>query len=1059
MFYLYNSNRTERLARQLAAVIRASDSHNPLGQTAFLVQNREIKRLLSQYLADRFGVWGNSTYFLPLRFIAHVCEELDIAYDSAPFDRTVMAWRLERLLRDLSDPALAQIRSYLSGDHSDIKRYQLARQIADLFDQYQIMRPAMIDSWDRDRSVTSNPAEQWQRHLWKRLRQEDSGPNRAEVIDSLIRHLEDRREELPDGLQTLFVFGLHTLPPLFLFILESLARKSDIHFFLLTPCSEYWGDMETARQRLSRDRQIDLAADLATYHPLLAGLGRQGADFQDLLLSRVEEIHDGPELFVVNREQNKNQVLHRLQDDLLAARYEPAAAPASILAEDDSLVVVSCHSRMRETSVLRDYIIDWLNDDPRLGLHEIVVMAPDIQAYRDYIAAAFSDMAFDISDCRRRRDNRHVEIFSRFLKLFSGRYEAAELLGLLDQPEVRRTFSIAVSDLEQISRWVRDAGIRWGLSDEQRRDDGYGEFEAGTWCNGLERLMLGLASGSKECIDDRIPYVDIEGGEADLLGNLCLFIELVEQSRISIGQPRSLEQWSTLLHAMISGLFGDDDSADILQLQEICSSLAAPCAQYHEEPLSFEVIRQWFEHEADAVSSAGFLRGRLTFCSMLPMRSIPFKIICLLGLNDKEFPRQDRVIPFDLLTAAYEKGDRSKRADDRYQFLEAVLAARQRLYISYVGQSIRSNEPIPPSPVIAELLEVVEYCYGPVEVVEQPLQPFNEAYFTDGFRFFSHSDYYCRTARSLRHKPQPDRGPWLSETLAQPGVKSLALHDLERFIANPQRYFVQNVLEIKLQTKDDLLPGDEPFGLEGLEKYLLNQIITEHLIAGHNPDTLFVELQQEQRWPLGFPGRHLFDAAAAEIGAFIHRLRAFEPEPCLEDLDIELTVGSVRVDGVIEHCGRNGLLLYRYSPMKGRDLLRGWLLHLVAGTAGVRRGATRIVAQDEMITIDAAAGAEEDLQLLIDLFLQGCVRPSPLYVEPAFCYGLQVLKNRGRGKKDPLTAAIEQCNRSIERGYSAELSTLYREPEAGVLLDEQFKRAADQIMVPLLERAEIESFG
>ncbi|MEJ2056261.1 MAG: exodeoxyribonuclease V subunit gamma [Desulfofustis sp.] len=1057
MFYLYNSNRTERLAEQLAAVVSATKSQNPFEQTAFLVQNREIKRLLNQYLADRFGVWGNSTYLLPLSFIAHVCETLEIPYDSASFDRSVMVWRLERLLRDLSDPAMTPIRSYLSGDHPDIKRYQLARQIADLFDQYQIMRPAMIDSWDRDRTVTDKRAEQWQQHLWKRLRQEGDGRNRAEVIGTLIRHLEGRQEELPGGLKKLFVFGLHTLPPLFLSILDNLARLSDIHFFLLTPCAEYWGDMESARQRLSRDKEIDLAADLTAYHPLLAGLGRQGADFQELLLSRVEEIYDGPQLFVVNAEQNRDNLLHRLQDDLLTARYEAAVTPPSIAPGDDSIVVVSCHSRMRETAVLKDYIITWLNDDPRLGLHDIVVMAPDIQEYRDFIAAAFSDMTFDISDCRKRRDNRHVEIFSRFLKLFTGRYEAADLLGLLDQPEVRRTFSISTPELEQITQWVRDAGIRWGLSEEQRGDDGYGGFEAGTWLNGLERLMLGLASGSKACIDNRVPYVDIEAGEADLLGNLCLFIELIEQSRSRIRHPRSLTQWSMLFDDMISGLFGDDDTAEILQLQEICSSLAGLYARYHEEPLSFDAVRQWFEHEADGVSSAGFLRGRLSFCSMLPMRSIPFKIICLLGLNDKEFPRQDRIIPFDLLSGTYEKGDRSRRADDRYQFLEAVLAARQRLYISYIGQSIRSNEPIPPSPVIAELLEVAKHCYGPVEVVDQPLQPFNEAYFTDASGLFSHSEYYCRTARSLRTNPQPDRGPWLDKALPRPGVTNLDLHDLERFIGNPQRYFVQNMLEIKLQTKDERRPGDEPFGLEGLEKYLLNQIIMEHLIAGHHPDTLFLELQQEQLWPLGFPGRNQFDTVADEIGAFILRIHELEPALSLESIDIELALGSLRVVGVIEHYGRSGLLFYRYSPMKGRDLLRGWLLHLLAGAAGVRRGATRIVAQDEIITIGAAVGTEEDLQRLIELYLRGCEYPSPCYVEPAYAYGRQVLKNRGRGKKDPLTAAIERCSRSIERGYSPELNTLYREPEAAALLDAQFQQAAEQIMVPILEQAEIVS--
>jgi len=1062
MFYLYNSNRTERLAETLAGIIHATGSENPFEQTPFLVQNREIKRLLSQHLADTFGIWGNARYLLPLSFISYVCDKLGIDHDSSAFDRAVLVWRLERLLRDLDDPALTPLRSYLDGDQSAVKRYQLARQVADLFDQYQIMRPAMTGTWDRGRAVTNNSAELWQRRLWQKLRGEGCGENRAEVIESLINRLDSHHSEPPDGLKKIFVFGLHTLQPMFLSVLKSLSRVSDIHFFLLTPCAQYWGDMETARQRLRKEKDLELDVDLAAYHPLLAGLGRQGADFQELLLSQVEEIDDGPELFVVNAMQNNNTLLHRLQDDLLDARYEPQVIPASISPDDDSLVVASCHSRMRETAVLRDYILKWLHEDPALSLHDIVVMAPDIQLYRDFIAATFSDITHDISDCRTRRDNRYVEIFSRFLKLLTSRYEAADILGLLDQPEVGRTFSISVSDHELITHWVRAAGIRWGLSEEQRQDDLSLGFNDGTWISGLERLLFGLASGARAPIDNQVPYIDIEGKDAELLGSLLLFLELVDQCRRSTRLSRSLADWSSLFHDMITGLFGDSDSAEYLQLQEICSSLSRKFAAHHEEPVSFDVVRQWFDSEADKISSVGFLRGRLTFCSMLPMRSIPFQVICLLGLNDREFPRQDRIIPFDLLVGTYEKGDRSKRADDRYQFLEAILAARKRLYLSFVGQSIRSNEPIPPSPVISELLEAVEHCYGPVEVVEHPLQPFNEVYFTGDSKLVSHSHYHCMTARSLRNRPAYQPGPWLEdplEPLEHAYHQSVNLQDLERFVANPQRCFVQDILNIKLRTTEDILPADEPFGLEGLERYLLDQVLIEKMVAGYDRDALFAELQQELLWPLGFPGRNLFAEASVDISDFICRIREIDPNLRFDHLDLELSVDPYQVFGVIEHFSDNGLLLYRYGQMKGGDLMRGWLLHLIAGAAELRRGPTRIVAKDEMITIGDAVGDENDLRRLIDLYSRSLSYPVPFYVEPAFCYGRQILKNRGRGRKDPLQVAVAACRRSIDLGYSPELMTLFREPQADILLDEQFRDLADQIMVPILEQAEIGSFG
>ncbi len=263
--------------------------------------------------------------------------------------------------------------------------------------------------------------------------------------------------------------------------------------------------METRRTRVGRDPGEVGYFGSGTFHPLLAGLGRQGADFQDLLLDQVEEISDGPDLFFGHDDEVDLSVLHRLQNDLLTGRWDETGLSASSLAADDSVVIVSCHSRMREVSVLKDYILKWLSDDPQLRLHDIVVMAPDIQLYADLIPAVFKDVAHDISDCRKRRDNRYVEIFSQFLDLFSGRFSGPEIISLLDQPEVRTTFSISSADLETIKYWLGDVGIRWGLSAEQRDQDGFADFKMGTWLNGLERMLLGLAAGSKEPIDSWFP--------------------------------------------------------------------------------------------------------------------------------------------------------------------------------------------------------------------------------------------------------------------------------------------------------------------------------------------------------------------------------------------------------------------------------------------------------------------------------------------------------------------------------------------------------------------------
>ena len=1057
MFVLYSSNRTERLAEQLATVIGETGGQTLFSKAVFLVQSREMERMLSQFLADRFGVWGNSRYLLPMQFIEDLSAAVGVAHESHEFDRSILAWRLEQLLRQIDEPSLQPVRSYLSGAHAGVKRFQFARQLANLFDQYQIMRPELIRAWDSGRRVTLNNSEIWQSYLWQQLRQESSTRHRGEVVAALIEKLGERDLDLPAELRRVFVFGLHTLPPQFLSVLTALADDAAVHFFLLAPCSFYWGDMESRRSRLARDAAGDAAADAADFHPLLVGLGRQGADFQELLLNQVEELVDGPDLFVSHGEDSALPLLFRLQNDLLQGFLNGSTGISSNAQEDDSVVIVSCHSRMREVAVLKDHLLKWLTEAPSLGLHDIVVMAPDIQLYADIIPAVFNDVAHDISDCRKRRDNRYVEIFSQFLGLFKGRFTAPEILSLLDQPEVGRSFAIGPADLETIAHWLKEAGIRWGLSSEQRHQDGLVRFEAGTWRQGLERMLLGLAAGSKDPIDDLIPYIALEGGSAELLGSFCEFIEMIELSRGRINKAHSLREWSALLHDMASRLFGTSESSDYLALQEMLADLADPASSYHEQLLDFEVIHQWFEFEAETITSVDFLRGRLTFCSMLPMRSIPFKVICLLGLNDGEFPKQDRFLPFNLLTEHYERGDRSRRADDRYQFLEAILAARQRLYISYLGQSIRTNAPLPPSPVVAELIEAIEQGGGALTVINHPLQPFDAAYFSGEKALFSHHRHYCATAQSLRTRAAEINGPWFREQIDPARDDHVNLPDLASFLTNPQRYFVRQILRMTLRQEVELLEDSEPFSLDALERYLASQELLEALLAGNEAELILKEFQQKQIWPLGYPGRQQFEELCGELEKFGARLERVDLGAPLPHLEFETVLGSAPVSGVLANLRTKGQLLYRYGRLKGRDLLLGWLLHLAAGAAGSREGPTKVVLKDATITIADGCGSLDDLSQVVELYHAGCRQPSSLYTEAAFSYCQQNLVNRCRGRTSPLAKAIKTLDRQIVNGFAEELSILFTDPRGSVLLDDEFVALCNDFLLPVMEQVEIDT--
>lgn len=1056
MFYLHASNRTENLLRHLAEVIRADERIDPFSREMFLVQGQGLERIISQRMAENFGVWCNFEYLLPLAFLEVLANRLGMSIHPDGFGREVLVWRLEGLLRDIDEPVFAPLVHYFQGENPELKRFQLARQLANLFDQYQVMRPDLLALWQKGRMAGGHPAEGWQMRLWQRLAAlSPDSVHRGAILQEVGRRLTGGEDLFPLLPTRLSVFGLHIMPPLFLSLLAGLARHSDVHLYILSPCEEYWGDLPGKRQQV-RQRLV-LAAEgreaealSAPGHPLLVSLGRQGRDFQAMLLDQVDfelefRSFDNP------CTTSSSTLLHRLQADMLANRSGGPGNSGNVTADDESIIVVSCHSRLREVAVVKEHILDWLHRDPDLELRDIVVMAPDIQDYAALIPAVFADLQHSIADRSLRRRNSSLSTFLAFVDILGGRFGWMEVLDLLQKDEVFPQFELTAGDLEQLRQWVTGSGIRWGLSAGQRQGLGLPADSSCTWQAGLERLLMGYAIDSPDFVDGVLPYTAIEGGAARALGGLCEFVAILADAERDLGEGRSLAEWSRLLMHYAGRLFGEEDNPDILELRQILVELDA--GAFHQEPVVLAVVRDWLETAGnESRSASGFLRGQLTFCSMLPMRSIPFRIVCLLGLADGSFPGSDRHATFDLLAAERRWGDRSKRDDDRYQFLEALLAARDVLYISYPGQSIRSNEKMPPSVVVAELLEVLKDDYGlqAEDIVRHhPLQPFSRRYFTgEDRRFFSYDGQACATAGRLADA-QAESGPWWTGELAgrEDGVVPLA--ELFGFFVNPQKWFVRNRLGIRLDLDEDLAEESEPFAVGPLETYAIDREIVRSMLAGESEGMFFERLRAEGRWPLGTPGELMYDRKKEELADFVTRIKEQDMGARLPDLPIDIEVGGIRLKGLLANVYEEGILLTRSASCKGRDLLHLWLHGLLAGMLLGEEKRVVAVLRDQDLRCTTVADSRPDLPRFIEIFQAGCRSVSPLYVEPAWAYARQLASG---GTVPPLLAAWRKWQDSMEKGYEPEWALLLQGLPVEEVLGEDFEELCEKVFCPVWER-------
>lgn len=645
MFILHSSNKTENLVEHLAAVLTHAPLSSPFGQELFLIQSQGMERWLSQQLASRFQVWANFRFLFPSKFFSYIVQHIDSRINDSAFDRELLLWRLESMLRRSDDEALQPLQYYLDGANPELKRYQLAHRLAQLFDQYQIMRPDLLAAWRDNRLLYADEAERWQRTLWNSLCRIIGSQHRGALWLNAIAKLNDAdpgvfANRLPERIS---IFGINTMPPLFLNFLQSLSRHCDIHLYLLNPAQTYWADI--AAKHKSLEDSVESSG-----HPLLASLGQQGREFQALLLE-VAQFDFEPESFESIPSANN---LQQLQNDIL--NNLRSGQP---LLNDGSIGIHACHSRKREIEVLRDQLLFALESDPALELRDIAVMAPDIEIYEPFISAVFTDIPHAVADRGLRLQNSLLDLYIRFIEAARSRLGWKTVLDLLENPAVYANFGLNATDLDLIKHWVAETNVRWGESGKHKRELGLPDLTEFTWQAALDRLLMGYAAGHEsDFIDGILPFAQIEGKSAEALGGLHDFLQLLFRARSELEKARPLKQWGEQLYAFADELFGRQtthtDFAERQQLNELLLELSEHLPTVHSDLVGMQVVLHWLEGAvAEHKSANGFLRGQLTFCSILPMRSIPFKVIALLGVNEGEFPKIDRQPTFDLLSRHY----------------------------------------------------------------------------------------------------------------------------------------------------------------------------------------------------------------------------------------------------------------------------------------------------------------------------------------------------------------------------------------------------------------------
>jgi exodeoxyribonuclease V gamma subunit len=990
VLHVHRAERADGLVEALQALL-ADPLPDPFARELVAVPTRGMERWLTQRMSARLGaqpgrgdgVCANVDFPTPRRLVDEAVAAA-VGLDEDPWLPERAVWPLLEVVDEsIAELWLQALAAHLGGNPG--RRFATARHLADLFDRYALHRPEMVRAWTAgdDGGIPDDAA--WQAELFRRLQERIGEPNPAERLAHACACLREQ-PELADLPPRLNLFGLTRLPRGHVDVLRALASGRDVHLFALHPSPALW-EKVAGTPTVTRRREDPTAA--LPENQLLASWGHDSRELQLLLGDHVDHHHPTA--------TGGDSLLHRLQ-----AGVRNDEAPE--IAIDRSVQIHSCHGRARQVEVLRAAILHELAEDSTLEPRDVIVMCPDIETFAPLIQATFgtgdeSDLRVRLADRSLRQTNPVLGVVARLLELADERLTASQVLDLADREPVRRRFGFDDDELGRMEEWVRASGIRWGLDAAHRAPFKLESMPSGTWRTGLDRLLLGVAMTEDErrLFGRVLPLDDVESDAIELAGRFAELIDRLHATVDTLNTPKPIAEWAEALAQAADALTATSarDTWQRAELQRLLDDVVGEAAG-HTSELALEEIRAVL---ADRVKGrptrANFRTGHLTVCTLVPMRSVPHRVVCLLGLDDGVFPRKGPRDGDDLMLADPHLGERDARTEDRQLLLDALMAATDKLIVTYTGNDERTNLERPPAVPVGELLDVI----GQREqvVVRHPLQPFDPRNFMPGElvpdRVWSFEDATLDGARALNEERAQDP-PFLTGPLPPLEGDVLELTQLVDFVRHPVRAFLRRRLDVRLFDRSDEVEDRLPVALEPLDESAVGRRLLEARMDG-------IDLRTARRAEIArgsLPPHVLGKPVIDRIEPVVEDIVAAAPRGGARSVDVKVALRDGRtLSGTVPGVVGDVLRTVTYSRINPRDRLTAWvrLLALTAAYPGRSFEAVTVARashrSDAGVTIAQIPPLDAELALdhlavLAELYDLGMREPPPLACKTSAAY-------------------------------------------------------------------------
>ncbi len=965
MIQIHSSASLQLLADQCAENVNNRGLEDPFTPHTILVPNLDSARWLRLKLTERNGILANSEFMLPAEWLWKQVRKLHPGLPKMlASDRGPLKWSLYQLLSDEQTNQKFPVLYRYIASQKEVSRdqalYQLSGKLASLFDEYLIYRPEMVNRWERGADGSGD--EKWQAELWRTLIQfwstelgAASPQNRAHLFIE-TEHALKRAEIRPEP--SIMVFNTGLMPSVILRSLQHCGSHSDVRFYIVEPSKE----LKSPENQVFRSYGED-ARNIAKLYSSVVG--------------ERKKLHSD----IFNPDS-----LGNIQRSIFLDESVPKANPNDDLA---SVQIRSCHSRLREIEVLHDFLLEQFEKDSTLAPDDIAVVTPNPEKYKPFVDAVFNHKEEGLPVIPTHMGNNRSgsgigKSVLRLLGLLDSRFSFDSVMDLFQSDPVRNSFGVSETQAIRVKRWMQENHVVWGLDGKHRGEWNQPKKTHQTWKSALDRGWLGQWIGENED-EDNLYYHRIESvDEQELWAVFSMYMRKLQNAARSAKSRKTLQGWVEWLRTIQSIFFTyqeeQNDGAKPLQyIFDVLNDMVSAGTGSAEIP--FRVFKTELEQLIDKAGASGavFTRG-VTFSSMVPLRSIPFKVVALIGLNDQEFPRKNISPDFDLMARNPQPGERNHKLEDRNLFLESIMAAQKVHYCSYIGQSPEDNEIIPPSTIVSEWAGILSECTGkqPDEIIQkEPLTGFSPS------SYDNRPAYSGRYLNALKKMTEDEGVSGLISTasLQLPEEENhISTDDLIRFFKNPMQYFINARFGSILREED---AEKEEFSLDHLELHLLMQKVFHWVLAEEKRVTIQKRLSLSGILPDGWPGKKMVDEMIHACSASIAVLEQQKITPATHYREITVYSGDTEITGHLSSYSNERMVDVNLSKPAGRILIQSWVKHILWNVAESKQESYLICnikkGEPSLFRFKIPDNPDELLSGLITLFKSGFTEPIPFF--------------------------------------------------------------------------------